>query len=59
MRNILDPKNECLGARDRYRVSTNHDRAQEKKVSQLKKYSLAAGERSQAVKVEAILFRLG
>lgn len=27
-----------------------------KKVSQLKKYSLAAGERSQAVKVEAILF---
>jgi len=27
-----------------------------KKVPQLKKYSLAAGERSQAVKVEAILF---
>ena len=37
-------------------MSTSHDTATEKKVSQLKKYSLAAGERSQAVKVEAILF---
>jgi len=55
MRDILDPKNECLRAQDTW-VSTSGDAAPEKKVSQLKKYSLAAGERSQAVKVEAIWF---
>jgi hypothetical protein len=55
MRDILDPKNECLRC-TRHRVSTSDDTAPGKKVSQLKKYSLAAGERSQAVKVEAILF---
>ena len=35
-------------------MSTNYDMTQERKGSQLKKYSLAAGERSQAVKAEAI-----
>ena len=43
-------------------VPGEHKRRQstgKKKVSQLKKYSLAAGERSQAVKVEAILFGIG
>ena len=53
MLDLLDPKNECLCAQNQ--VSTSHNMAA-KKVSQLKKYSLAAGERSQAVKVEAICF---
>jgi len=37
-------------------VSTSYDTVAGKKVSQLKKYSFAAGERSQAVKAEAISF---